>query len=86
MGKPVRLVDEWATLASHYAYTRMKELKQLHEIRYILFLNLGYSCFSLSLVEFTQFEARLLDCEHLPYSGCRNMDQTLIDFYVNLFQ
>ena len=30
LGKPVRLVDEWASLASHYAYTRMKELKQLH--------------------------------------------------------
>ena len=55
-------------------------------MRHVLFLNLGYSSFSLSLVQFTQYEARLLDGQYLPYSGCKNMDHHLTDFYVQLFE
>ena len=55
-------------------------------MRNVLFLNFGYSSFSLSLVQFTQYEARLLDSEHLPYSGCKNMDHHLTDFYADIFE
>ena len=41
------------------------------------FLDVGYSKVSLCLVQFTRFESRLLDCEHLPYTGCRNMDRSV---------
>jgi heat shock protein 4 len=79
--KPVRLVDEWAALAAQYTYNRLKELRTLEEMRHVVFLDIGYSKVALSLVQFTRFEGRLLDWEHLPFTGCRNMDRQLCEFY-----
>ena len=86
LNKPVRIIDDWLSLSSHYAYTRLKELKTLQEMRHVIFLDVGYSKFSMSLVQFTQYEGRLLDWEHLPYTGIKNMDNSVAEFYSDLFK
>jgi hypothetical protein len=75
------LVDEWISLSADYAFKHLKELKSLQEMRYVIFLDVGYSKVSMSLVEFTRHEGRLVDWEHLPYTGCKNMDIHLGEFY-----
>jgi molecular chaperone DnaK (HSP70) len=81
LGKPVRLVEEWTAVGCQYAYTRVKEIRSLEEMRHVLFLDVGYSKVSLSLVQFGRFEARLVDWQHLPYTGAKNMDRQLSEFY-----
>jgi molecular chaperone DnaK (HSP70) len=83
--KPVRLMDEWTALAAQYTYNRLKELKTLEEMRHVVFLDIGYSKVALSLVQFTRFEARLLDWEYLPFTGCKNMDERVCEFYSEHF-
>ena len=55
-------------------------------MRQVIFLDVGYSKFSMSLVQFTQYEGRLLDWEHLPYTGLKNMDNNIAEFYSDLFE
>lgn len=79
-------MDDWSCLAASYVYSRLQELKGLQEMRQVLFLDVGYSKFSLFLVQFSQFEARLIDWEHLPYTGLKNMDEALLEFYNSSFE
>ena len=48
-------------------------------------MDIGYSKVSLHLVQFTRHEARLLDWQHLPYTGCKNMDRNMSQFYSEHF-
>lgn len=52
----------------------------------VVFMDIGYSKISLQLVQFTRFEGRLLDWEYLPYSGSKNMDHFISEFYDELFE
>lgn len=50
MNRPIRLLDDWIALATQYTYNRIKELKSLDEMRYIIFIDVGYSKVNLYLI------------------------------------
>lgn len=73
----VHLVDDWVAIASEYFYARIKELQQVPSHKDVIFIDVGYSKFSIYAVRFTQDKCHLLDYEHLKYTGSKNMDNYL---------
>ena len=70
-------MDDWQSLACEYSYFRMKEIKAITEMRNVVFVDIGYSKVSLFLLQFSHYEGRLIDSEHLRFTGTKNMDHVL---------
>lgn len=64
----------------------MKDLKALISPRTVLFIDVGYSKTSVFVIQFSQTESRLLDCEHLRFVGSKNMDYLIAEFYDNEYK
>ena len=51
----------------------------------MIFIDIGYSKFSIYAVRFMAERCQLLDYEHLKYTGAKNMDNYLTEFYDDIF-
>lgn len=72
----VTLVDDWLSIASEYAFNRLNDIKK-DGLRTVIFVDIGYSKCSFFVIEFTAKEPRLLDCEHMRFTGSKNMDHLI---------
>ena len=77
VGKSIRIIDDWISIATEYSFNRVKELNAIVTPRVVLFLDVGYSKTSIFVIEFTAKETHLLDVEHLRFVGAKNMDHLI---------
>lgn len=54
--------------------------------RNVVFIDFGYSKLSVFAVQFTNTAARLVDYDHLKFTGSKNIDRLLAEFYNDEFK
>lgn len=78
-------MDDWICIASEYSFSRLKQIKT-GDPRAVVFVDIGYSKLSIFIMEFNQKDVKLLDCEHMRFTGSKHMDHLLAEFYDGVFK
>lgn len=82
----VLLVDDWEALGVEYVYFRAEELQKLGEERVVCFVDFGYGKFSIHAVRVSWNSVELIDQEILRFTGSKNMDNLLMEFYEEMLE
>lgn len=82
--KNVGLIEEWEAILSEYYYVRQSEIENLVDDQAIIFIDFGYSHLGIHACSIGRNNLGLIDQEYLRYSGAKNIDSLLVDFYIDM--
>jgi len=81
------LLSDHLAISKAYAYLKRKEIKKERDVwKVVCFIDLGYSSFSISFVEFCAKKGKVLFTYSDRNIGARNMDKNMLKYLSQVYK